>query len=71
MYEPEGLFSDPQRERAPPRERAVWTLTLRPEPGIDEKREVRAMRWLLKSLLRRFGFRCLSASRKPAPSDAA
>jgi hypothetical protein len=30
-------------------------LTLVPLPGVDE---IRALRWVLKRLLRQFGFRC-------------
>lgn len=64
-YEPEGLFSDAPRPAAAPSadKRPIWTLTLRPEPGTDD---IRSMRWLLKGLLRRFGFRCLSIKRDEA-----
>jgi hypothetical protein len=43
---------------APARDRPIFTLELRPEPGVDP---VLALRALLKVTLRRFGMRCISA----------
>jgi len=41
------------------KERPVFVLELRPEPGVDP---VSALRALLKVALRRFGLRCISAT---------
>jgi hypothetical protein len=35
----------------------VYVLKLRPLPGVDA---IRALRWVLKGLLRRHGLRCVS-----------
>jgi hypothetical protein len=40
------------------KERPVYVLRLRPEPGIDG---ARALRFALKRLLRDYGMRCLGA----------
>jgi hypothetical protein len=40
------------------KDRPTFTITLRPEPGVDP---VLALRALLKMTLRRFGMRCISA----------
>jgi hypothetical protein len=40
------------------KDRPVFVLELRPEPGVDP---VLALRALLKVTLRRFGMRCISA----------
>jgi len=40
------------------KERPVFVLELRPEPGVDP---VLALRALLKVALRRFGLRCVAA----------
>jgi hypothetical protein len=40
------------------KERPVFVLELRPEPGVDA---VLALRALLKITLRRFGLRCIAA----------
>jgi len=40
------------------KERPVFVLELRPEPGVDP---ILALRALLKVTLRRFGMRCISA----------
>ena len=42
----------------PAKERPVYVIELRPEPGIDP---IPALRGLLKVTLRRFGMRCISA----------
>jgi hypothetical protein len=42
---------------APARDRPVFTITLRPEPGVDP---VRALRHALKRLLRDFGMRAIT-----------
>lgn len=55
MSEPEGLFRDPSPPKAS--ERPVYRMLVRGEPGIDETRALRA---LLKVMLRRFGLRCTS-----------
>jgi len=39
--------------------RPVFTIQIRPEPGVDDP--IRALRWALKDLLRRHGLRCISA----------
>jgi len=41
------------------KDRPVYVLELRPEPGVDP---VLALRALLKVPLRRFGLRCISAT---------
>ena len=46
--------------RAPAQSRATFTLVLRAEPGNVDP--IRNLRWLLKAALRRFGFRCVSAT---------
>jgi hypothetical protein len=43
----------------PAKARPTFTITLRPEPGVDP---VQALRALLKVTLRRFGLKCVSAS---------
>lgn len=59
-YEPEGRF----RSWSPPKasERPVYRLSVRAEPGVDE---TRALRWLLKGMLRRLGLRCVDIRREP------
>jgi hypothetical protein len=43
-------------------------LRLRPEPGVDA---IRALRWALKSMLRRHGLRCVSVEeQKPQARQA-
>ena len=42
----------------PAKDRPTFTITLRPEPGVDP---IHALRAVLKSLLRRYGLRCISA----------
>jgi hypothetical protein len=39
-------------------DRPLFTLTFRPEPGVDA---IKALRAALKELLRRHGLRCVSA----------
>lgn len=58
--EPEGRFTDVPLVPAP--DRPVYKLSVRAERGVDE---IRALRWLLKSMLRRFGLRCLDIRREP------
>jgi hypothetical protein len=41
----------------PAKSRPIFTLKLRPEPGIDP---IRALRHALKRLLRSYGLRCVS-----------
>jgi hypothetical protein len=45
-----------RRKREP---RPIFTLRVEGKPGADN---IRALRWLLKSLLRQHGFRCLDVS---------
>jgi hypothetical protein len=46
-------------DRGPrPSERPTYALELRAEPGVDA---VRALRAVLKNMLRRYGLRCISA----------
>ena len=40
----------------------IYILRLRPAPGSDGG--IRALRWVLKTLLRRFQIRCLSIERE-------
>jgi hypothetical protein len=62
-YEPVGRFSDLPREPAvPAAERPVFTLRLRPLPGVDP---TRALRWSLKLALRGYGFECVDYSSEP------
>jgi hypothetical protein len=49
-------------------DRPIFTLQLRPEPGIDP---VLALRALLKVSRRRFGLRCLSAHEDNEGNDNA
>jgi hypothetical protein len=35
----------------------VYIIAVTPRPGVDD---IRALRWALKAMLRRFGLRCLS-----------
>src|SRR5262245_42210855 len=46
--------------------RPVLVLTVRPEPGIDP---IRALRWGLKALLRRFGLRVVSIREQHCADD--
>lgn len=75
--EPEGLFRDLPAPRTrgpfddlkpdyvPASDRQLFELTVRAEPGEDE---IKALRALLKSMLRRFGLRCINiVPRKPGP----
>jgi hypothetical protein len=41
------------------RDRPLFTITLRPEPGVDP---IRALRHALKRLLRDYGMRAISAT---------
>ena len=53
--------SNHRQDRAPPiaaRDRPTYALRLRAEPGVDA---IRALRAVLKILLRRHGLRCVSA----------
>jgi hypothetical protein len=43
-------------------ERAHFVIVLRPEPGVDG---IRALRRFLKTALRRFRLRCISAEQRP------
>jgi hypothetical protein len=51
------------------REGAAFTVTLVPEPGVDG---IKALRWVLKSALRRHGLRCtdIHAEQQCGPSPA-
>ena len=40
------------------KDRPIYLLELRPEPGVDP---IRALRALLKASLRRYGLRCIAA----------
>jgi hypothetical protein len=40
-----------------PEKRSTFLVTLRAAPGVDS---IRALRWALKFLWRRFGLRCVS-----------
>lgn len=74
-YEPEARFrdlppvdSEPavlQPHYAPASDRQLFELTVRAEPGEDE---IKALRALLKAMLRRFGLRCINiVPKKPGP----
>jgi hypothetical protein len=41
--------------------RPIFTLQVRPEPGVDA---IRALRAALKNMLRRYGLRCLSVQQR-------
>jgi hypothetical protein len=45
------------RGKQEPAKRTVYVLTVRPPAGGDD---VRALRWIIKRLLRPFGWRCVS-----------
>lgn len=62
--EPEGRFSDWPRDDHPvaAADRPIWKLSLRAEPGINP---IRALRWILKSVLRQHGMRCVDIRREP------
>jgi hypothetical protein len=53
MTEPEGLFRDSEAAR----DRPIYRLLLRAEPGVNE---TQAIRRLLKFALRACGLRCVS-----------
>lgn len=42
----------------------MFMVTLRAAPQVDG---IRAIRWLLKTALRRFGLRCVDVQEAPAP----
>jgi len=54
--------SGPDAPDTPAAERPIYTLTVRAEPGVDP---VRALRWLLKGMLRQLGLRCVDIRREP------
>jgi hypothetical protein len=45
--------------------RTRYVLVLQPEPGVDP---IRALRWALKSLLRKWGLRCVDLA-EVAPEE--
>jgi hypothetical protein len=61
-YEPEGRFRDAPSAPARAAERPVYQLSVRGEPGVDE---IRALRWMLKNMLRSWGLRCVHIRREP------
>jgi hypothetical protein len=50
-----------RHRRARPEKRSTFVLTLQAAPGVDS---VRALRWALKFLWRRFGLRCVSVEER-------
>lgn len=49
---------------APPKQSqdtTVYVLTLKPLPGADA---IRALRWALKRMLRRYGLRCIAIAER-------
>ena len=44
--------------------RPRYVLTLQARPGVDP---IRALRWLLKRLLRQYGFRCVDIRQERRP----
>ena len=48
------------------RERGLFLLTLRPEPGVDP---IKALRHVLKNLLRRYGLKCVDLQELKPPSQ--
>lgn len=56
--EPEGRFADAR----PASERPVYRILVRAEPGVDE---IKALRFLLKYMLRQQKLRCVSI--EPVP----
>lgn len=69
-FEPEGRLRDleePERLRdLRAADRPTFQMIVRAEPGVDDTRALRA---LLKSMLRRFGIRCLSIKPVKTESD--
>jgi hypothetical protein len=49
---------------AKPNERPIYKILVRPEPGVDT---ARALRRLLKVLLRRFRLKCISVEQVEQP----
>jgi hypothetical protein len=47
--------------------RPVFVLKLRPEPHVTDS--IKALRFALKSLLRRFGLRCVSIREEQPPES--
>jgi hypothetical protein len=45
--------------------KTTFVLKIEALPGVDA---IRALRWLLKSLLRRHGFRCVDLREESTPS---
>jgi len=43
-------------------ERPVYVLTVRPTPDATDPQGIRRLRAMLKSMLRRFGLRCVSVT---------
>lgn len=67
-YEPVGRFSDlPRPAPIKASDRPVYTLRIRPEPGVNDGV---ALRMAVKAMLRRFGYRCVDYRRDP-PMKAA
>jgi hypothetical protein len=47
-------------------DRPIYALHLRPEPGVDA---VRALRAVLKVMLRQFGMKCVSCEQIPSSGN--
>lgn len=61
--EPEGRFSDlPPAPAAS--DRPVFCMRVRAEPRVDP---IRALRWLLETMLRQYGLRCVSIEEEKQP----
>lgn len=61
-YEPVGLFSDRPRDRVAASMRPVYTLRIRPEPGVNDRV---ALRMAVKAMLRGYGYRIVDYRRNP------
>lgn len=55
------------RDAPRPEPRPLFVLTLRPEPGTDG---IRGLRAVLKALLRRHRLRCIGLEQRPDAGDA-
>jgi hypothetical protein len=56
-----------QREEKGGEARPQFVVTLQPEPGVDP---IRALRWVLKSALRKHGLKCVDLARHEGPTQS-
>lgn len=57
MSDAEGRFRDLDAAARP-----MFKLLIRPEPHTDATAAIRGLRWVLKTMLRGYGLRCLSVT---------